>query len=94
VSRSALGAGLAGTTFLVSYALLHVLHALHADPVVVRALSPIPLFARIEATAALSLALGLGGPLIVRDGGWLVRRLPGALALTMALVLAAIVIFP
>jgi hypothetical protein len=80
---------IAGATiaFLLAYAALTVLHAAGCEPRIVGALSPIPLFARIAASAILALLGGLGARLLPAGALRAVRTL-----LAVAIAVASIVI--
>jgi len=76
--------------FLIAYAALTVLHGVGREPAAVRALSAIPLFARIAASA---IAAAPGGLLLNRIlPERAVRALPALLAIGIALATGAILV--
>jgi hypothetical protein len=91
IAPRAIGVAGAAFAFLISYAALTALHAGGWDPRPVRALSSIPLFARVVASSI----VGLPGGLLL---GWLlphraVRALPAVLAIGVAVASLAILVF-
>jgi hypothetical protein len=84
----------AAVTFLSSYALLQILHATGHDPPLLRALLPIPLFARCAASGASAALVGFLGGAFVGMRPRLYARLPTSLAFATAVFVAAVVLFP
>jgi hypothetical protein len=77
--------------FLIAYATITVLHAVGHEPAVIRALSPIPLFARIVSSAIAAVPSGLLLPRVLPART--VRAMPALLAMGIALVSVAILVF-
>jgi hypothetical protein len=76
--------------FLIVYAVLTVLHALGRDPAIVRAISAIPLFARIVASTIAALPSGLLLQQVLPARA--VRAIPTLLAIGIALASIAILV--
>ncbi len=77
--------------FLIAYAALTVLHAAGREPPLVRAISAIPLFARIAAGAIAALPCGLLLHRVVPARA--VRAMPALLAIAIALASVAILVW-
>ena len=80
--------------FLSSYALLQILHATGHEPPFVRALSPIPVFARVLASALWAAPVGFAGGAVIGTRPRLLAKLPTALAVVIAAFVIAVVLFP
>ena len=81
-------------TFLSSYALLQILHATGHEAPFIRALSPIPLFARLLAGAGLAVPAAVLGGAVVGARPRLLARLPTTLAVATAVFVVVVVLFP
>ena|ERR1700760_2867218 len=83
-----------GDAYLLTYAVLHALHVLGRDPLLVRQLSSVPLFATAE--ASLGAALLVGWPCAALLGGrpGMLRRFAHLLCLAIPLFAVEIVLFP
>ncbi len=92
-ARAGLQIGGAAIGFLVIYVTLQLLHALGRDPAAVAALTPIPMFARLLASAAAAVPVGLALGLGVRDRARSLRRLPAILAAATALFILTVLFF-
>lgn len=80
--------------FLCAYATLQLCHATGHDPAIVRALHPIPLFARFVASAACAVPLGIVGGALVTARPRARRRLPTLLAAAIALFIGCVLLLP
>ncbi len=87
-ARLALQGAASFVVFLTSYSVLQLLHALGRDPTAVRALTPIPLFARFLASASIAGVLGPIVGLVPADPGRCLRQVPGSLVIAIALFFA------
>ncbi len=87
-------ASFVGLSFLYSYMFFHALHVAKSDPQIVKALSPIPLFASCAAAAITSLALGILATWLSRGNDKWLTRLPSWLGWATLLFTAEILLFP
>jgi len=96
LSRARAGAQVAVgcAAFLCAYAVLQILHAAARDPGPVRALSPIPLFARFIASAACALPIGLGAGALAARARRRPRMLAALVAAAAALFVGTVTLFP
>jgi hypothetical protein len=92
-ARLGVQVGCVGVTFFVAYVTLQLLHALGRDPAIVAALTPIPLFARFEASAICALPIGLAGGVLLRDRERCLSILPTLLAIAIGLFVLTVAFF-
>ena len=93
-ARLALQAAVSLISFLAAYSSLQLLHELGRDPVLVKAITSIPLFARLMASAGIAGVLGPIMGLIPADPERRLRHIPGSLAIAITLFFAVALGFP
>lgn len=80
--------------FLTAYSMFQVLNAFGCEPVAVRTLAAIPLFARFLGSACVAGVLGPIIGLVAADPERTLRQIPRTLAIAITVIIAACVGFP
>ena len=92
--RGAVGVGWGGVAFLLGYAVLHLLHIVHADVRALAVLTPIPLFQAMIGATALAVGAAVVLASIAGKAPGLLVALPRALLVGMIVLFLVITIFP
>jgi len=93
-ARRGLQAAASAICFLVGYSALQMLHAFGRDPYAVKALSSIPLFARLLASGFIAGILGPITGAVVPEPERRLRWIPRTLGIAITLFVAVSVGFP
>ena len=83
-----------GDAYLLTYSVLHALHVLGRDPLLVKQLSSIPLFATAEASLGAALLVGWPCAALLGTRPGMLRRFAHLLYFAIAIFALEIVLFP
>jgi hypothetical protein len=92
--RVALCTSFSAHGFLFSYLVLHALHVAALDPSFLPRISPIPLFAILDASAIIAPVLGLIANALVRKPERILRHLPFSFVIAMIVFVLEVVLWP